>query len=387
MSVETLITDVESALLRFVRWGLAWRRPEAADLAALVARPVKALPQWTLVYVIAEGVLYEWDAESTATEALPNVAKSSAQLPTDHGRWVRILSTLSYGAGRIPLAHKRDGYLRVVDSYASDDGPDATIERCFDNLPSVMIQFTGDEVKNQNNTPGTFYAAGLKFKLLVLSQNLRETPNATQGPRSAPEAIDDPGAYRIIGDLRRLLCGLAFDNGVEGVERVAIGNCALEFEDIDRRVYVWSMDVLVKTTFEIVDEDLEDLHIRAQPALTECPAPAFDRQNYVAVGGGLDEGKGPGLSRILDETVAVVAGVPVAVAAENITFAASSDTYRDLDNAGVWHFAVVAAGVTPALPVAGRMRVGVTRTDVSGVESDSALCSFSVPYGDAIDIT
>jgi hypothetical protein len=81
-----------------------------------------------------------------------------------------------------------------------------------------------------------------------------------------------------------------------------------------------------------------------------------------------------------------VGGTPVAVAAQSITFAASSDTYRDLDNAGAWHFAIVAPDVAPALPVAGRLRVGVTRTDGAGVVSDSALCSFSVPYGDAIDI-
>jgi hypothetical protein len=143
----------------------------------------------------------------------------------------------------------------------------------------------------------------------------------------------------------------------------------------------------MRASFQIEDEDLEDAALRLQPALTEnWPAATWDKNNYISRGGGLDEGAGSGLSRTVDETIAKVAGTAVSVAATPVTFSASSDTYRDLSTAGTWTFTTVAAGAPQPALASGRMRVAVTRTDSSGVLGDMALCSFSIPYGDAFDI-
>ncbi|MEK9726056.1 MAG: hypothetical protein VW405_21570, partial [Rhodospirillaceae bacterium] len=76
----------------------------------------------------------------------------------------------------------------------------------------------------------------------------------------------------------------------------------------------------------------------------------------------------------------------VSAAAQLVTFTAERDTYRDLSTAGTWTFTAVAAGAPQPALASGRMRVAVTRTDSSGVLGDMALCSFSIPYGDAFDI-
>lgn len=227
MSVETLITDVESGLLRILRWALGWRLPALPTRAALAGRSVTELMAHALVYVTAVGSCYEWDPESQAVANGTTVIASTTLAPTAHGRWLQVVTPLAYGAGGINLGRQQTGYLRVVESYACDDGPEAAIERVMSCLPSTLLQFTGDDVESLSNIPGTFYRCVLNFKLLILSQNLRYAPNATQGPRDPVEAADDPGVYRIVGDLRRVLHGVAFDNGIADVERIAVGGSEL----------------------------------------------------------------------------------------------------------------------------------------------------------------
>jgi hypothetical protein len=170
--------------------------------------------------------------------------------------------------------------------------------------------------------------------------------------------------------------------GVTGVERVEIGPSSLAFEDYERRLFVWTMGVTIRASFQIEDEDLEDAAIRLQPALTEnWPALTWDKDNYISRGGGLDEGAGAGLSRTIDETIAKVGSTAVSAAAQLVTFTAERDTYRDLSPAGVWTFTAVAVGASQPPLVSGRLRVAVTRTDASGIVGDMALCSFSIPYG------
>lgn len=387
MGPENLIATVEAGLLQILRWGLAWRFPAVADLAALVAASVAHLPQWALVFCTAEGVLYEWDKDSQATEVPPQVLKSATLAPAAFGRWVRLTSALTYGAGGVLLRQKQSGYLRAIESWESDDGIEATIERVSNNLPGVLLQFVGDDPKSANNTPGTFYLDRMRFRLVLQSQNLRGEPHATIGPRLAAEIVEDPGIYRIAGDLRRLLGGVSFASGIPSVERIEPGALELAFEDEDRRIQVWTMDLVVKASFDITDEDLEAAAIRVMPHLTDhWPRPTWDKLNYVGTGGGLDVGAGPGLARTLEATLGVVGGVAVTSAAQLVTFAASSDTYRYLDQAGAWSFAAVAAeSAAPATP-AGLLCVAVTRTDGSGVVWDRALCSFSVAFPPGFDV-
>lgn len=385
--VETLITTVEAGLTRILHLALGWRHPAVADQAALVATPVEHLPSGALVFVTSDSNLWEWDPDSEAlVSAL--VLQSTQLPPTARGRWLKVVTPWSYGAGGINLAQRQDGYLRAIETYSSDDGPEAAIERVSSYLPSCMVQFTGDEPESLSNIPGTFYRDVLSFTLLIMSQNLRYAPNATQGPRDSVEALDDPGVYRIIGDVRRVLHGLSFVSGLMNVERIEVGGSELGFEDLDRRVYVWQLAVKVRASYEITDEDLVAPALRLQPALTECwPLAKFDKLNYVAVGGGFDEGPGPGLTRTIEATIAIVGGAGCSAPLLSHTFLADSDTYRDLSPLGVWTFTPVAAGAPPPPLISGQLRVAKTRSDATAILSDVALCSFSVPYGDPIDLT
>ena len=390
MSLETLIGDAEAGLVRLIQLGLGWRYPVRANLTALAAMDVLVLNDGALVYVTSESAVYEWLTFSVSAVSSPTViAPASPPAGKVNGRWHKVVTDWTYGAGGVNLGWKTTGYLKAVEAYSVDEGPDAAIERVFGKTPSVLVQFTGDAPISDSGLRGAFYKTTLNFQLLIITANLRGRVNATQGPpvQLTDEASSDPGAYRIIGHLRRLLCGVSGIFGVAGIERIEIGPTSLAFEDYDQRLYVWTMNVMMKGSFQIEDEDLEDAALRIQPALTEnWPAVTWDKNNYISRGGGLDEGVGTGLSRTVDETIAKVAGTAVSVAATPVTFSASSDTYRDLSTAGTWIFTAVAAGAPQPALASGRMRVAVTRTDASNVLGDMALCSFSIPYGDAFDI-
>lgn len=388
MSVESLIGDCEAALVRLISLGLGWRYPAKANLTALAAMDVVVLTDGALCYVTSEGAVYEWLAYSTSAVSSPNViAASSPPAGKTNGRWHKVVTDWTYGAGGTNLRAKSTGYLKAVEAYSTDDGPDMAIEMVFGKTPSVLVQFTGDTPKSDSGLRGSFYKTELSFQLLIITANLRGRATATQGPPTqlTDEASTDPGAYQIIGGLRRLLCGVSGVFGVTGVERVEIGPSSLAFEDYEHRLFVWTMSVTMRASFQIEDEDLKDAAIRLQPALTEnWPALTWDKDNYISRGGGLDEGAGAGLSRTIDETIAKVGGTAVSAAEQLVTFTAERDTYRDLSPAGVWMFTAVAVGASQPPLVSGRLRVAVTRTDASGIVGDMALCSFSIPYGGAV---
>lgn len=382
MPVETLIADVEAALVRLLRLGLGRRQAAVVDLAALAALPLKE--DGSLCFVQSAGRIFEWRTWSTATpDGVSVIAMTSPPAGKSNGRWHSVVTSWRYGAGGANLAQKTAGYLRAVEAYSSDDDGETVLNRVADALPSVLVKFTGDELTSAANVPGTAYRAALSFTLDIITANLRPAPAATQGSAAAG---DDPGAYRIIGDIRRLLHGVSPSFGeVEEVERVEVGGASLGYEAEDRRVYVWQLAVTVRASYSIDDEDLEAIAIEVQPALTGAPA-RFDRRNYVASGGGLDAGPGPGFSRTIEATIATVGGSPTSAAAMTTTFPPTTDTFRDFSTTGIWTLTSVAVGATPPPLAAGELRVGVTRTDGVGVIDDQPLCSFSIPFGGAFTV-
>lgn len=391
MGVETLIADIEAALVRMIRLGLGWRYPTKATIAELAALNTAVLPDGALCRVTGTG-LYEWNATSTATADGSNVVASTAQ-PTGktNGRWLKVSTTWTWGIGGQNLADKTTGYLRAVEPYVSDDADEEALARLFGNLPAVCVGFDGDDPQSSDMQPGTFYQDVLSFNVAILTKNFRPSPAATQGSPFSAEAAADPGAYRIIGDLRKLFMSNAPDPGITGVERIEIGRTELAFESEDRRVYGWSFELRVRCSFSLDEEDGEDAwSIAAQPAETS-PAPdadSFDAENYVTIGGTFSEGYGFGLALTLAATSAVIAGEAVTAAELPVTLDADSDIYRDLDPDG-WHFTTVSAGASAPSLTTGRLRVGLTRTDGSGVVVDRLLCAFSIPTGEAVvvDVT
>ena len=380
MGPENYISTIEAAICRITRLGLGWRRPAVADLTALVAVDVTVLSDGAMAYVTSEANIYEWSIDSTATDDGSTVLASTTLDPSARGRWLKVSTSWTYGAGGTNLAKKQTGYLRTVEPYASTEtsqgDEDGILSRIAAQTPSVCVQFVGDEIESYDNQPGTLYAATMGIKLIIASSNLRAAPAAVRGDGVS----DDPGVYRIVGDLRRLFGGLSFDNGIEGVERIEIGGSELISELEDRRVYVWGLDLIVKASFAIEDEDLAiDGEIWVQPKLTEFwPLPKWDKLNYIATGGTLS---GSGLTRTVDATTGLIVGSAVSFASSSVTLPASKDTYRDLDPSTGWHFTSVDIGSPQPPIVAGRLRVAVSRTTASDIEIDAGLCSFSTAYG------
>jgi len=379
MGPENYISTIEAAICRIARLGLGWRCPAVADLTALVAVDATVLSDGAMAYVTSEANIYEWAIDSTATVDGSTVLASITLDPSARGRWLKVLTIWTFGAGGTNLAKKQTGYLRAVEPYASmetsqgeDDG---ILSRIAAQTPSVCVQFVGDEIESYDNQPGTLYSATLGIKLIIASSNLRAAPAAVRGDGVS----DDPGVYRIIGDLRRLFGGLSFDNGIEGVERIEIGGSELISELEDRRVYIWGLDLIVKASFAIEDEDLAvDGEIWVQPKLTEFwPLTKWDKLNYIATGGTLS---GSGLTRTVDATTGLIGGSAISFAASSVTLPASKDTYRDLDPSTGWYFTSVDIGSPQPPIVAGRLRVAVSRTTATDIEMDAGLCSFSAAY-------
>jgi len=399
MSVENLIGDLELALVKLLRYGLLTRYAAAADLTALAATVGQS--DGALRYVTSVSALFEWYPYiSTTPNGTTIIASSAASLPL--GRWIKVVTPWTFGAGGPNLSSQsaiRDVttsavipcYLESVEAYTRA-GDDAALERLQGKTPSILVAFQGDDPKADSDLPGTFYKDRLGFKLLIVTENHRNGPAATQGSRVSTDKSGGPGSYRIIGDLRRLICGVSptFKASVPGVERLEIGACNLAFEDEDRRQFIFHMDVYALTSFSIDDQDLIDYTAQAQPELTDCaPAIEFDSDNYLASGGGLAEGLGDGFDRTVEAAVVVIDGSAVAVTDTSVTLPASSTTWRDLTPAGAWVFTSIADwDYTQAEPdvTAGALRVARTTTDNVGVVSDQLLCSYSTPFGDPITV-
>ena len=278
------------------------------------------------------------------------------------------------------MASKASGYLLTTDAYSDAGDADQLIDVTLANIPAVLVTFEGSSPSALSNIPGTYYRDDLSFSIIVLTSNLSGGAAATQG---SPIAGDAPGAYRVIGDLRRLITSNT-RNLASFVERAEIGEVRREFADLERRVECHSMKVTLRTSWFIEDEDLVDVAIQAQPQIVG-PAKPFDAQNYVASGCTIDDGAG--LSRILAAGTSVIGGAVVASPSGAVVFAPDSDVYRDLDTNGVWHLTDVPAYSDAPTLAPGRLRVAFTRTSASDVIADIQLCSFATDFGDAFDVT
>lgn len=377
MAVETLIADAESALVTLIRYGLA-KRYTVANVAALAAMQPSVLSDHALAYVTASAKVFEWLQTATATANGTSIVATTAQ--PSRGRWVAVVTSWTYGAGGVNLATKASGYLLTCDAYSDAGDADQLIDVTLANVPAVLVTFEGSSPSSLSNLPGTYYRDDLSFSVIVLTSNLSGGVTATQG---SPIADDAPGAYRVIGDLRRILTSNT-RNLASFVERAEIGDVRREFADLERRVECHSMKVTLRTSWFIEDEDLVDVAIQGQPQLVGTHVP-FDPQNYVSTGCTIDDGTG--LSRILADGTSVIGGAVVASPSGAVVFAPDSDVYRDLDSDGIWHLTDVPVGSDAPALVSGRLRVAFTRTSASDVIADIQLCSFATDFGDAFDVT
>lgn len=376
ITVKNEISVVVRAVEQALRWAFMVRLGPVADLTAL--RTAFTAPwERSLCYVTSEGRLYEWVSYSTLTDDNLTVIAPTA----NPGRWIRVETSLTYGPNdNALLTGKATGFIRSVEVW---DGSDEARkqEQVFSRTPALLVEWNGDNPEPLSQYSGALYRNEHQIDIGVVSQCLRRAPAAAFGSPVAAEAEADPGVWNIIGLLRWFLAGIKLDTA--GVDFVEIGPASIVTEQLAERVFIGGLSIKVRTSFTIPDEDLVPISGNAQPKLTSFPEdePAFDPSNWVSAGIEVSGGAGPGLTRNITAGLAIIAGATTTYAGESYTFAASSDTYRDLKPDGSIFYTVVAVGAAPPAIPAGALRIAVTRTDGSGVFEDHWLCGRSVNFG------
>jgi len=277
LDVRTIIPTVEQTLWDLLSLGYEVRLAPVADLAGLRAAPAQTVRDRALRYVTADGNLWRWSQASTAADnGTTVIAPTTAPYaPAGNGRWLRVSSPATFGPNRFaPLQAKQTGYARSIILYQGEGRgatPKEVAESLFGQSPAMLLQWLGDDARARSQYAGALYWNVLEFQVLCYSECLRGRPAGLLGSPLAGEAAKDPGLQRMVGDVRYLLAGV--QTGVDGIESVEIGRSDVLSEDEEERIFIGAVQVLVRTSFAIPDEDLETHEHRGRPEVDRLPAP------------------------------------------------------------------------------------------------------------------
>mgnify|MGYP006913924299 CR=1 FL=1 len=380
MSTQLTIANyrplVESALTQVLRLAFL-QRGTVANLAALASLDVTRYADAALVYVTDQTRVYQLSLLSGAAPSSPDViAPSTPSAKYPRARWLRVTSSATYGPNAgAPLHSRSEGILRAVALYAGEGGADAQLAACMEAVPSIMIDQDGDTVAPLSaGYPGALYRVELGYAVMVFARDLRGAP---QSILSTEAGAESPAC--IIGQLRKVLAGMSGDAlGLEGVDRIEIGDSALVQEGEAERAHVYSAAITVICYVTNPDEDLVGLVIDAQPELTDAAQGGrFDTLNYVAQGYYFAVPVPASLTAQLAAGVATIAGSAVASSPAAHTFTASRDTYCDLAADGSVTYSEVYPDHAAPSQADGTLRLGVVTTDAAGVTGWRTLCSYS----------
>ncbi len=365
---------MERALIQVLRLAFLVRST-AANLAALAALDVTRFGDQDLVYVTSEARVYQLAQLSGAAAASPDVlAPSTASVKHPRARWLRVTSAANYGPNtNAPLHGRSSGILRQVLLYAGEGGPDAQLALCMGAVPSLLLDQDGEQVAPLSaGYPGSLYKVDMRFAAMTFTSDLRGAPDSITSTSTA-----QPSPAYIIGQVRKVLAGISgADLGLEGVDRVEIGDAQLVSEGDAERAYVYSAEIRAVCFVTNPDEDLTAFTIEAQPELMDIGAEGrFDPLNFVARG--LYLTPGAGLVQQFAAGVATLAGLAVASSPAAHTFTAQSDTYCDLAADGSVSYSAVAPDHPAPAQAADTLRMGVARTDDADLISWRILCSYS----------
>lgn len=383
LTIANHLTVIEKALHRALR--LAFRKRLEATAADLTVLASTSYPVYdgVLIFVTSENQIFEWSAASTATpDGVDVVAMPvSAQRPDNSsGRWLRVVSPLTYGPdANAKLQNRTAGYCNAVELYEGNATAEDQIERVFAKTPAMLLKWERDAPKRADQRPGRVYWNYLTFTLFIGASNYRNAPAAQVG-----DAFGKIGVMDMVGDARYFLAGM--DNLDPEVDYVEIGPAEIEAEDLKERVFIATLEVTVKVSFNILDLDLVAFSARVQPKLTnQGPTEqSFDRLNFV--GKGYRLAVGPGFTRSYVLGLATVGGHAVATQPPDVTLGASKDTYRDLDADGAITYVSVDHGADAPPVTEGCLRIARTVTDDVGIVADDFLCSTSFSFGSAFNV-
>lgn len=379
MNLRNEINVVEQALVDLLQLAF-WRRlPPLTNLAALKARSVGAVGAGELIYITAESRLYRWIDFSTSVDDGLNVIEPSV-FPTGQvkGRWHRVSSSVTYGPDSTAmLQSKPTAVCSAVLHYRGDETYEDFVEHAYGKNPCMFLKWMGDAPEPKSaGFRGSLYRNVHSFMLFLGSQCLRSGEGASWGSPIAAEAALDPGINAMIGEARFVLAGV--ETAVDGIEFVEIGPARQVHENLEERVFVYSLELKVQTSHTNEDLDLIPALVEVQPKWSSDAqgASGFDPRNYVLSGLELD--LAAGLTQTIEAGTAIIGGVSVTSAQSSVTLAASQDTYRDLRPNGTWELSAVDVGSDPPPITSGNLRIAVTRTDAAGVVLDMWLAAHSI---------
>jgi hypothetical protein len=250
VDLRSAATLVERAVFDAVNLSLRVRLPPLGDLVGLRGAPTRGAGAGTairrdfdLVFVASEGCCFQWSGASS----LPDDAQTAIK-PDDAGatgRWLRTASAV------------QSGYLRDVRLYEGEQSEDEILTRLLGQWPAVVIRWVSATNEPRSQIPGALYRYETDFDLWAVSSNLRggALPAAVVGSPVVGEAVVDPGANALLGDLKRILAGATGEQlGQPGIAYCEIGREEPVYRSLAERRFVFSLGLRVHATVENPDE-------------------------------------------------------------------------------------------------------------------------------------
>lgn len=392
MPLDTRVaqTTLENALRDTVLCALGQRLPSVASIAALRAVATRGAASSMRsdddLICVGSGTVtaFRWNSISAATDDGATVIQPSDV--TGNGRWLAWTSPLrfstSVGGDSVTLDQITSGPLRrviVLDKSMSDD---ETLALVTGQMPSVVIEAIGDTPADATQATGSLWLTDYEFTVSVISRNLRDRREAAQGS-GLSEDVDTVGANAIDGFIKALIGGTSLTAIVDGIRNVKVGHADNTTSDFGERFVIRSRSYTIQATEEFPNAPNEfgaaqEVDVQAHMADLGDQPGDFDALNYIT--SGMLVTVDSGFMQQVSAGSAVIAGTAASYAGTIRSFAAMSDIYRDLSPAGTMTYVTVSAGSDEPAVTPGSLRIGVCRTDSSGVISDRYIAASQAPY-------
>src|SRR5579871_5678573 len=269
LAMRTALSQIERALVDAIAFAYKVRRPVAANIAAMASVPSKPLADQDLQFVTSEGVTFKFVKLSTATPDGVNTVIPNDVPATAGGRWLRTTSTV------------QSGYLRAVQLYDGGENDEEILNRIIAQRPAVLVKWVASESRDLSVERGALYGYRADFEAWCISYNLRPQAQAILGSDVAVEALADPGANQIVGDVRATVAGS--DLGQAGVSYCSPTKERKLVDDLGQRTFVYSLGISVFATIHQPDTDL----------ITPTTPGAFQVQQQLTAAGGSSVPFGP----------------------------------------------------------------------------------------------
>ncbi len=402
LSIRTALTQVERALQQTIILGLQKRAAAVASIAALRAVATRTaggnveLLQFDLQPVTSPLSVWIWYPFSTATDDGADVVRPTDVPTGEPGRWLRADNPQTFAPhpNIDPTPERLDeiqsGYLNRVILWNGEFRKKEFEARILAYRPCVAIAWNAAQNTQAGTFQGNIFEYPTTFEVMVCSANLRPEQESFYGGGTAADTAEDPGAIRILGDVKQLLADANKYTprmAQTGVQRVVILEEDVVDVDLDERKAIVSLMVRVESTVINADpsSELEDLtSIYTQPELTHLnAAEAFDPDNYVVGYGSFAITSAFGLNATPAVGSAYLDGTLISAYAAPIhTFDAGADTYRDLVAGPAFAYVAVPAGTDEPAVTADALRVAVTTTSATSVIADRYLAAVATDFGE-----